>query len=383
MSAPRAAFLRRRRRKSPLGKPGIAAVSSGTFVRRVPPTVDDAAAYAARRAAAARRTDQGAGRSESAGRHRIELRHFAGPVAYMEQISHLRIAHLTDQHVGRVTPMEVQRAAIEMTNAEKPDLVLLTGDFVCHSQLYLDELTTLMRGLEAPAIACLGNHDHWSGADEVQRALERGGVEVLRNRNTTITLGHERLQVVGLDDAYTGHARRDEAVKGLRPDLPSIGISHIAEEADGLWRHGVPLVLSGHTHGGQVTLARLHELAVGMIGGHKYVHGLYGSRGERPGAIPQAQASMLAKAHATEPQGAVYVGAGIGAAVVPLRLGDRGRREVTIFELGCEPGDFVEHHSEQEPMRGRKPTKEKMAKRAAAVIRKRLLRERKNRRHSA
>ena len=174
--------------------------------------------------------------------------------------------------------MEVQRAAVEMTNAEKPDLVLLTGDFVCHSQLYLDELTELVRGFQAPVIAVLGNHDHWSGADEVQHALERGGVEVLRNRHTTITLRHERLQVVGLDDAYTGHARRDEAVKGLRRDLPSIGISHIAEEADGLWRHGVPLVLSGHTHGGQVTLARLHELAVGMIAGHKYVHGLYGSR---------------------------------------------------------------------------------------------------------
>jgi uncharacterized protein len=302
--------------------------------------------------------------------HRIELRRFAGPVAYLEQIAHLRIAHLTDQHVGRVTPMEVQRAAVEMTNAEKPDLVLLTGDFVCHSQLYLDELTTLVQGFQAPVIAVLGNHDYWSGANEVQHALERGGVEVLRNRNTTITLRHDRLQIVGLDDAYTGHARLDEAVKGLRRDLPSIGISHIAEEADGLWRHGVPLVLSGHTHGGQVTLARLHEIAVGMIAGHKYVHGLYGSR------------RKSAHGHATEPKGAVYVGAGIGAAVVPFRLGDRGRREVTMFELGCEPGDFVEHHSEQEPMRGRKPTKQLIAKRAAAVIRKRLDRERRRSRQS-
>ncbi len=246
-------------------------------MRGAPPTVDDAAAFAARRAAAAKRAESREP-SPASLLHRIELRHFAGPVAYLDQIAHLRIAHLTDQHVGRVTPMEVQRTAVEMTNAEKPDLVLLTGDFVCHSQLYLDELTELVRGFQAPVIAVLGNHDHWSGADEVQHALERGGVEVLRNRHTTITLRHERLQVVGLDDAYTGHARRDEAVKGLRHDLPSIGLSHIAEEADGLWRHGVPLVLSGHTHGGQVTLARLHELAVGMIGGHKYVHGLYGSR---------------------------------------------------------------------------------------------------------
>jgi hypothetical protein len=337
-------------------------------VRGVPPTVDDAAAFAARRAAAAKRAESREP-SPASLLHRIELRHFAGPVAYLEQISHLRIAHLTDQHVGRVTPMEVQRAAVEMTNAEKPDLVLLTGDFVCHSQLYLEDLTELVRGFQAPVIAVLGNHDHWSGANEVQHALERGGVEVLRNRHTTITLRHERLQVVGLDDAYTGHARRDEAVKGLRRDLPSIGMSHIAEEADGLWRHGVPLVLSGHTHGGQVTLARLHELAVGMIAGHKYVHGLYGSRRRHR--------------QGDELSGAVYVGAGIGAAVVPLRIGDRGRREVTIFELGCEPGDFVEHHSEQEPMRGRKPTKKQIAKRAAAVIRKRMVRERRRQGQSA
>jgi predicted MPP superfamily phosphohydrolase len=251
-----------------------------------------------------------------------------------------------------------------MTNGEEPDLVLLSGDFVCHSQMYLDQLTELMRMFKAPVFAVLGNHDHWSGGAEVKAALERGGVEVLCNRNTTITVRHERLQVVGLDDAYTGHARRDEAVKGLRRDLPTIGLSHIAEEADGLWRYGVPLVLSGHTHGGQVTLARLHEIAVGMIAGHKYVHGLYGSR---------RHASHRGM---REPEGAVYVGAGIGAAVVPFRLGERGKREVTMFELGCEPGDFVEHHAEQEPMKGRKPTVATMAKRAEAVVRKRLRRER-------
>ena len=297
-------------------------------------------------------------------RYGIALRRFAGPAVYRDQVAHLRIAHLTDQHVGRITPIEVQLTAVEMTNAEKPDLILLSGDFVCHSQLYLDQLSEVMRAFQAPVMAVLGNHDHWLGADEVRRALERGGVEVLCNRHTTITLRHERLQIVGLDDAYTGHARRDEAVKGLRHDLPIIGLSHIAEEADGLWRHGVPLVLSGHTHGGQVTLARLHEFAVGRIAGHKYVHGLYGSR--RP-VVQRAD---------HEPTGAVYVGAGIGAAVVPFRIGDRGKREVTMFELGCEPGDFVEHHTEQEALPGRKPTQRTIAKRAAAVVRKRLRRER-------
>jgi len=296
----------------------------------------------------------------------IELRRFAGPRVYRHLFTHLRVAHLTDLHVGRVTPLSVQKVAVAMAKAERPDIVVLTGDFVCHSQLYLDQLREVVCGYGVPTFAVLGNHDHWSGADEVAAALRKAGVEVLRNRHTTIEIAHQRLQVLGLDDAYTGHARPDEAVKGLRADLPVLGLSHIAEEADGLWRRGVPLVLAGHTHGGQVTVARLHELALGKIGGHKYVHGLYGSRGHldrADGAVPRGT-------------GAVYVGAGIGAAVMPLRLGERGRREVTTFELGTEPGTFAEHHAEQTAMPGRKPSQAVMARRAAKVIRRRLSRER-------
>ncbi len=295
-------------------------------------------------------------------RKRIQVRRFAGPAAYTEHLSHLRIAHLTDLHVGRVTPFAVQLAAVELTNEEKPDLVLLTGDFVCHSQQYLDRLEYLISRFDVPVMAVLGNHDYWAGADEVRLALRRGGAEVLDNRHTLIGLRHQMLQVVGLDDAYTGHARRDDALKGLRPDIPVIAMSHIAEEADGLWFRGVPFVLSGHTHAGQITLARLHELALGKLAGHKYVHGLYGSR-----------------KNGGDHLGAVYVGAGIGASVMPLRLGERGQREVAIFELGYEPGAIDEHHTEQAPLPGRPPSARVMAKRAAAVIEKREKRERKTR----
>src|SRR5260370_2048950 len=99
-----------------------------------------------------------------------------------------------------------------MANGEKPDLILLSGDFVCHSQMYLDQLTEVVRGFNAPAIAVLGNHDYWSGADEVRLALERGGVEVLRNRNTVVTLRNDKLQVVRLAPPYTRHPRRAKPV---------------------------------------------------------------------------------------------------------------------------------------------------------------------------
>lgn len=289
----------------------------------------------------------------------FRTRRFAGPQSHAEQLQQLRMVHLTDLHVGRVTPMKFQYAAVELTNRAQPDLVAITGDFVCHSQRYLDALTDVIRRIDAPVICTLGNHDHWSGAEEVRWALRRAGAEILDNVTTVIELRRQRLQIVGLDDAYTSHADAESALKGYRPDLPTIALSHIAEEADRLWAHGIPLVLSGHTHAGQVTFAKLHELTIGKLAGHKYVHGLYGDRMS---------------------DAAVYVGAGVGASVMPLRIGERGQREVTIFELGAEVGSFDEHHAEQPSHPGRKPSKSKREKRARQVLEKRRKRERRSRR---
>jgi uncharacterized protein len=280
---------------------------------------------------------------------KFALRRFAGPSAYVSVMNPIRVVHLTDMHVGRVTPMHVQLAATTIVNQQNADLVVITGDFVCHSQVFLEDLEEVMRSIKVPVVGVLGNHDHWSGAAAVRRSLRRAGVLVLDNANTTITIRGSRLQLVGLDDAYTGHADRAQAIQGLDPHTPVLGLSHIAEEADALWDSGVPLVLSGHTHGGQITLARLHELALGRLAGHKYVHGLYGSRKER---------------------GAVYVGAGIGASMMPLRLGERGQREITVFELGVAAGAFDEHHAEQMALPGRKPSPALTRARRAAVEKK-------------
>ncbi len=276
----------------------------------------------------------------------------------------LRVAHLSDQHVGLVTSMNVQMEAVRLVNAAKPDLVIITGDFISHSLAYTAELSEITRSFEAPVFGVLGNHDHWAGAGKVRRVLEAAGMCVLQNAHTCFEAKGERLQIVGLDDAYTGHADRQKTLKGLDQNLPTIGLSHIPEEADGLWAGGVSMVFAGHTHGGQVSLGRFPEISVGRIGGHKYIHGLYGSR-------------ELGKPH-----GAVYVNAGVGAAVMPLRLGDRGRREIAFFELGRAPGSQEEDHAEQTPLPGRKPSAEikakrmnKVAKRVAGRERRRELRE--------
>jgi uncharacterized protein len=287
------------------------------------------------------------------------VRSFAGPERYAEIMDPIRVAHLTDQHFGRVTPMQVQKRALELVREGKPDMVVITGDFVCHSQLYLDAMVEALATIEAPTFAVLGNHDHWSGADEVRRGLRKAGVELLDNAHTTITLRHQKLQVLGLDDAYTGHADAEKALRGLHTSVPTLALSHIAEEADRLWARGIPMVLSGHTHAGQITLAKMHEMLVGRVAGHRYVHGLYGDR------------------RAPSPMGSVYVGAGIGAAVMPVRIGERAKREVAFFDLGVAPDASVdEHHVSQIPLPGRKPSEATQRKRALAVMKKRMKRER-------
>jgi hypothetical protein len=286
---------------------------------------------------------------------KIQMRRFAGPAAYVGAMDPIRVAHLTDLHVGRVTPMRIHEEAVRMTNRAKPDLVVITGDFVCHSLKFLHELEHVIAAIEAPCVCVLGNHDHWADADEVERVLLRARALVLRNQNTIIHVRHQALQIVGLDDAYTTHADRARSLKGRHTKIATLGLSHIAEEADALWEHDVPLVLSGHTHAGQFTLARMHELAIGRIVGHKYVHGLYGSRRH---------------------DRAVYVGAGLGAAVMPVRIGARARREITIFELGRAPGEFAEDHEEQDALPGREPTARQLMRRFAKVQKKKLRRER-------
>src|ERR1700744_1106578 len=73
----------------------------------------------------------------------------------------VRIAHLTDLHVGLLTPHARIRRALELAQAGEPDLLLLTGDFVCYSPKFVGAFAEIMKGIRVPTYAVLGNHDHW------------------------------------------------------------------------------------------------------------------------------------------------------------------------------------------------------------------------------
>jgi len=231
----------------------------------------------------------------------------------------LRIAHLTDLHVGRVTPESRLNAAVEVANALSPDLVCLTGDYVAHSLRYLGRLHRALERLQAPAYAVLGNHDHWNGAEQVAHALEAAGIQVLQNQSVSFEARGHTWRLVGLDDAVTRHHDVAKAFQG-ESSAPTVVLSHLAEVAHDFAPHQPALVLSGHTHGGQVRTAGVVDHVLRRMG-HRYILGWY--------VVDETP---------------VYVNRGIGAAVFPWRT-RHAAPEVACIDL--EP--LKETHDTQKP----------------------------------
>jgi predicted MPP superfamily phosphohydrolase len=222
------------------------------------------------------------------------------------ELDGLKIAHLSDIHVrAGVRPRRLE-AAVEMVNAQKPDLVALTGDYVCISNRPLPALTEALRALKVPAYATLGNHDHWSGARAVEKALQKAGVDVLRNQSRAVQTARGLVHLVGIDDSVTRHHDPERAFAGVPPSATTIALSHDPNSADFLHPYGPALILSGHTHGGQLFFRRLTPFLTSKMG-VKYLAGFFDVNG-----------SML------------YVNRGLGAAL-PLRY--RTPMEVALLTL--------------------------------------------------
>lgn len=219
----------------------------------------------------------------------------------------LRLAQLTDLHVGLVTPEALVQEAVDLAVDSEPDVVVLTGDFVAHTIGALPRLVRLLSQLPGPKIAVLGNHDHRAGADKVTGALTDAGVEVLDNR--WVWLDAHGLAFAGVDDRTYQKSDAEKATAGLE-GRPVIGLAHHPAGAAELWDRGVPLVLSGHTHGGQIHHRRFTPWLYEKIEGTRHVSGLHGEEGRQ-----------------------VYVCPGIGAAVVPWRIGSEGARAVAVIDV--------------------------------------------------
>jgi predicted MPP superfamily phosphohydrolase len=214
----------------------------------------------------------------------------------------LRILLLSDVHVaGPDMPPERLSQIVRQANAQRPDAVLIAGDFVSDKALAtkhfsLENAIAPLGDLKSRfgTFAVLGNHDHWRSAAAAYSALRHAGINVLDNsaaRAGPLVIG-------GLDDAFTHHddlsaTLRAMAVLGGEPVL----LSHSPDPFPRVPAE-VKLMLAGHTHCGQIRLPLVGAISYMSEYGDKYACGVVVEHGKT-----------------------LVVGAGLGTSVLPLRLG--------------------------------------------------------------
>jgi uncharacterized protein len=223
----------------------------------------------------------------------------------------MTIAQLSDIHLDEFTEPFLLREAIDEINRLHPDMVLLTGDYVSYQVLPRKQtLEAAWRcGAMLGKIACprkyaiLGNHDLMVGGDAVAEAIAKNGIPVLRNAFLPVERDGKRVWLAGLDDPVVGRPDPDRAIPVSIRSLarePVLLMCHAPDFIDTLAAHSVSrsiaLMMSGHTHGGQVRLPLLGAVHL-PPGGRKYVEGWFTVGGMQ-----------------------LYVNRGIGSVGVPFRF---------------------------------------------------------------
>lgn len=234
----------------------------------------------------------------------------------------MRIAQMSDLHMDEYSEVFFLRHAIELVNGLKPDAVFLTGDYVTAgitSRQFAEgsawQCANLLTGLECRArYAILGNHDVMVNAPLVAQALADNGMTVLINACMPIERAGARLWLAGLDDAVEGRPDPERAIPPRIRNIanePVILMCHPPDFADALVANGVSksvaLMVSGHTHGGQVRMPFVGAMQLPPMG-KKYVEGWF-----RAGNMQ------------------FYVNRGLGAVGVPFRFDCPP--EITLFTL--------------------------------------------------
>jgi len=213
----------------------------------------------------------------------VRVRRFVLPIATLpKELDGITIAQVSDMHVGRFTNGEVLQKMVRMVNEMRADLVLLTGDLINDALADLDTGLGLARALEARfGLAIIeGNHDLIENPAEFERRVRASGIPFLLDESTIIDVHGFPVQLLGLSWTRVHGQERDAAigaaVKNLleqrEADAFPILMAHHPHAFDAAADAGLPLTLSGHTHGGQLMLNE--QLGFGPALFH-YWSGLY------------------------------------------------------------------------------------------------------------
>ncbi len=233
-----------------------------------------------------------------------------------------RIAQLSDFHIGAFMTAEEIGNYVAIANELKPDLVLLTGDYITWDRMTQGAVVKSLAGLKAPfgVFGCLGNHEIYTETqDSITRLFAAEGIRILRRECAVLRATGEALNLIGVDFQSRGALGRSgytgvvgEYLAGVNqlmmPGTVNILLSHNPNSFDRAAELGIDLSLAGHTHGGQVTLEFIH-----------------------PSLSPSRLITQYVSGWFEKPGGQLYVNRGIGTIGVPIRI--NARPEITLFEL--------------------------------------------------
>ena len=187
-----------------------------------------------------------------------------------------RIVQITDVHADRWMTRDRIAQIAEQMNQQHPDLMVLTGDYVTNNpETYAASLDGFGK-LKAPdgVLAVLGNHDQWSNPQIIKEALEKNGIQVLKNEVITIHHKGGTLQIAGVGDVWSGEHDLNKVLQQLPGSSAAIMLAHEPDFADETAAtERFDLQLSGHSHGGQVKIPFLKRVTPEL--GHKYPIGQY------------------------------------------------------------------------------------------------------------
>ncbi len=225
------------------------------------------------------------------------------------EFSGYRIVQLSDIHADRWMTTDRLAKIVRRVNQLKPDLVVLTGDFVTRSaEEFSPNLAAFsqLRSVDR-TLAVMGNHDAWTNPLMIQNVLEAAGVQVLNNQVATLQRKSAQLSIAGVDDIWAKRDRLDQVLAALPSEGAAILLAHepdFAEQSAATGRFD--LELSGHSHGGQVKLPFMKRILPPLA--YKYPIGQY-----KVGNMIQ------------------YTNRGLGMSGLPLRF--NCRPEITVFTL--------------------------------------------------
>lgn len=228
----------------------------------------------------------------------------------------LRVAHLSDLHVGTHTPRAWALRWSRAANARGADVAVVTGDMVTSGVAFHEDIADAVAELRAPlgVFVSMGNHDYFGEGEPLVSLLRSRGVNVLRNEGRVLERGGARFWLAGIDDTWT---RRDDiaaAMEGRPEGVLAVLLAHDPKSFEEAAAAGADVVLSGHTHGGQIAVPFLYRWLSFSSLAHGYNVGFY-RRG----------------------RSTLYVHPGLGTTGPPIRIGVAP--EVTILVLRRSPPD--------------------------------------------